>query len=68
MTTWIVSGSSRMRSSTRLASVGNISDRSTPSSSISSRRAFGSRNAGMDFIDSPKISRLDLPSGLPFLK
>ena len=38
MTAWMSSGSSRMRSSTRLASVGNISARSMPCSSISSMR------------------------------
>ena len=39
--TWIATGSSRSRSSTRLASVGNISERSRPSSSMSSRRGAG---------------------------
>ena len=62
------SGSSRIRSSSRLASVGNMRARSTPSSSISSMRGAGSRKAGMHFIGSPTISRYDLPSGLPTRK
>uniref|UniRef100_UPI00387396CE hypothetical protein n=1 Tax=Nocardia aurantia TaxID=2585199 RepID=UPI00387396CE len=61
-------GSSRMRSSTRLASVGNIRVRCTPSSSISARRGPGSRNAAGALIAAPKISRRLFPSGLPFLK
>ena len=65
MTTWMSSGSSRIRSSTRLARVGNMRARSIPCSSISSSRAAGSRKAGIDFIGSPKISRRLLPSGLP---
>ena len=65
MTAWMASGSSRMRSSSRLASVGNMRARSRPCSSISSMRASGSRNAGMARIGSPKISRRLLPSGLP---
>ena len=57
-----------MRSSTRLASVGNMRARSMPCSSISSTRAAGSRKAGMARIGSPKISRRLLPSGLPMRK
>ena len=68
MTAWISSGSSRMRSSTRLASVGNMSARSMPCSSISSTRGAGSRKAGIARIGSPKISRRLLPSGLPWRK
>ena len=68
MMTWIATGSSLSRSSIRLASVGNISERSRPSSSIFSRRGPGSKKAGMAFIGSPKSSRLLLPSGLPNLK
>ena len=68
ITTWIASGSSRRRSSTRLARVGHISARSSPSSSISSRRGPGSRNAGGDAMALPMISRRVLPSGLPCLK
>jgi hypothetical protein len=52
----------------RLARVGNISVRPIPSSSIRARRGAGSRNAGTARIGSPKISRRDLPSGLPTLK
>ena len=48
--------------------MGNMSARSRPSSSISSRRGAGSRNAGMLRIGSPTISRYDLPSGLPMRK
>ena len=62
------SGSSRIRSSMRLASVGNISVRSMPSSFISSRRGAGSRKAGIERIGSPKISLRVLPSGLPTAK
>ena len=66
--TWMASGSSASRSSIRLASVGNISVRSRPSSSIFSSRGPGSKNAGIALIGSPKSSRLLLPSGLPNLK
>jgi hypothetical protein len=62
------SGSSLIRSSSRLASVGNISVRSMPRSFITSSQAAGSWKAGMERIGSPKISRRDLPSGLPCLK
>jgi hypothetical protein len=65
MTMWMSSGSSFIRSSTRLARVGNISEWSMPSSSMTSRRGPGSRKAGMAFIGSPIISRYDFPSGLP---
>ena len=65
MTAWVSSGSSRIRSSTRLARVGNMSARSMPCSFISSARDAGSRKAGMAFMGSPKISRRLLPSGLP---
>jgi hypothetical protein len=68
MITWMASGSSDSRSSMRLARVGNISERSMPSSFIFSMRGSGSKNAGMAFIGSPKSSRLLLPSGLPNLK
>ncbi len=68
MTAWVSSGSSRIRSSTRLASVGNIRARSIPCSFISSMRDAGSRKAGMAFIGSPKISRRLFPSGLPSRK
>ena len=68
MTAWHMSGSSRIRSSMRLASVGNMSARSMPCSSISSMRGAGSRKAGMARIGSPKISRRLLPSGLPLRK
>ena len=68
MTAWVSSGSSRIRSSSRLASVGNMSVRSTPSSSMSSSAGRGSRNAGMPRIGSPTISRYDFPSGLPMRK
>ena len=57
-----------MRSSSRLASVGNISVRSTPSSFITSMRGAGSWKAGMPRMGSPMISRYDLPSGLPLRK
>ena len=68
MTAWVSSGSSRIRSSTRLARVGNIRARSMPCSSISWSRAAGSRKAGIDRIGSPKISRRLFPSGLPIRK
>ena len=68
MTACVASTSSRKRSSSRLASVGNISVWSTPSSSINSTRGCGDRNAGMHFIGSPMSSRYDLPSGLPLRK
>ena len=48
--------------------MGNISDRSTPSSFISSIRGAGSRKAGMLRIGSPTSSRYDLPSGFPLRK
>ncbi len=67
-TAWVIFGSSRMRSSSRLASVGNMSVWSTPSSSISSTRGPGDRKAGIAFIGSPTISRYDFPSGLPMRK
>lgn len=67
-TAWIASGSSRRRSSTRLASVGHMSERSMPSSSINSMRGPGSRNAGGDSMALPMISRRDLPSGFPMRK
>ena len=51
------SGSSFMRSSARLARVGNMRVRSMFSSSRISIRAAGSRNAGIDFMGSPIISR-----------
>ncbi len=66
--TWIATGSSDNRSSMRLARVGNIRLRSTPSSSITLMRGSGSKKAGMAFIGSPNSSRLLLPSGLPNLK
>ena len=69
ITAWVAMGSSRSRSSTRLASVGHIMARSMPSSSISSMRGSGAKNAGRrrdrlahDLADG------DLPSGLPILK
>ena len=64
----MATGSSRSRSSSRLASVGNIRVRSRPSLFISSRRGPGSKNAGIARIGSPNSSRLVLPSGLPNLK
>lgn len=64
----MATGSSRSRSSIRLASVGNIRVRSRPSSFIFSRRGPGSKNAGIARIGSPNSSRLLLPSGLPYLK
>ena len=57
-----------MRSSSRLASVGNIRVQSSPSSSISSILGAGSRKAGMARMGSPTRSRYDLPSGLPTRK
>ena len=42
--------------------------RSTPCSSMSARRGSGLKNASGERIGSPRISRRDLPSGLPFLK
>ena len=45
-TTWVATGSSVRRSSSRLASVGHIIARSMPCSSISMTRASGSKNAG----------------------
>ena len=66
MTACVASGSSRRRSSSRLASVGNMSARSSPCSFMSSSRGAGSRKAGMERIGSPKISRRLFPSGLPF--
>ncbi len=57
-----------MRSSMRLASVGNIKARSMPCSSISFALAAGSRNASIARIGSPKMARRSLPSGLPTRK
>ncbi len=57
ITAWISSGSSFIRSSARLARVGNIRVRSMFSSSSISRRAAGSRKAGIDAIGSPISSR-----------
>ena len=45
-TTWVATGSSVRRSSSRLASVGHIIARSMPCSSIIMTRASGSKNAG----------------------
>ena len=61
MAAWVRSGSSRMRSSRRLASVGNMSARSMPCSSISSMRGSGARNAV------ERLHRLaeELPAVLP---
>ena len=67
-TTWVAMGSSRRRSSTRLASVGHIRARSMPSSSMSSRRGPGSRKAGGEAMALPMISRRDFPSGFPARK
>ena len=57
ITTWISSGSSRSRSSSRLASVGNIRDRSMPCSSISWRRGAGLAEGG----DAPHRLADELP-------
>ncbi len=62
------SGSSRIRSSIRLASVGSMRAYSMPCSSSSSRRGPASRNAGGQSMPRPMISRWDLPSGLPTRK
>ena len=67
-TAWIASGSSLNRSSTSDARVGHMIARSSPISSINSRRAPGSRNAGMQSIACPMISRRVFPSGLPMRK
>ena len=63
------SGSSRMRSSSRLASVGNISARSTPElvHQLEARSRLAEARACAR-IGSPMISRYDLPSGLPLRK
>ena len=50
------------------ASVGYIIDLSMPCSSSSASRGAGSRNAAVDSIAFPRISRCDLPSGLPLWK
>ena len=68
MTAWVAGGSSRSRSSSRLARVGHIRARSTPNSSMRASRGSGSRNAGRARIGLPRISRRVLPSGLPCLK
>ena len=57
ITAWVSSGSSFIRSSARLARVGNMRVRSMFSSSSISRRDAGSRNAGIAFIGSPMSSR-----------
>ena len=61
-------GSSARRSSNKLASVGHMRARSSPSSSIKARRGSGEKNASGERIGSPISSRRVFPSGLPFLK
>ncbi len=50
MTSWVASSSVASRSSSRLASVGHIIERSMPSSSMSTSRGSGSKKAGMERI------------------
>jgi hypothetical protein len=66
--TWVRSGSSRIRSSRRLASVGNMSAFWMPSSSRCASRLTGSRAHSGQRMGLPKISRNERPSGFPTRK
>ena len=68
MMAWLASGSLWRRSSSTLARVGHMMARSMPCSSMSASRGSGLKKASGERIGLPRISRRDLPSGLPFLK
>ena len=68
ITAWVRCGSSARRSSSTLASVGHMSALLMPSSSISLMRGSGEKYASARASASPRMSRRDLPSGLPIRK